>query len=235
MEVTKREVLASVTIVAIMLLFGFLISGRIQEAHIDQNEAYNKAIKIDSADVFEYGIRTNVGNAFVYGDLEAVDKVTYPEIGGEYMYARKVKEVYTMHTLTVKTGKTVRVQTYWTWDYAGEESIKCKEVTFCGMTFDSGKIDIPGAHYIDTIKEGSLSNVRYVYYGVDSKQTGTIFTDLRNGTISDNSTFWADQCIDDVTKVAEFDSWNGLFWFSWIVMTIGVVVGFYYLENRWLE
>ena len=29
-------------------------------------------------------MRTNVGNAFVYGDLKAVDTVTYPEIGGEY-------------------------------------------------------------------------------------------------------------------------------------------------------
>lgn len=46
-------------------------------------------------------MRTNAGNAFVYGDLKAVDTVTYPEIGGEYIYIEKVKERYTMHTRQV--------------------------------------------------------------------------------------------------------------------------------------
>lgn len=41
--------------------------------------------------MFQYGMDTNVGNAFVYGDLKAVDTVTYPEIGGEYMYVEKLK------------------------------------------------------------------------------------------------------------------------------------------------
>lgn len=41
--------------------------------------------------MFQYGKDTNVGNAFVYGDLKAVDTVTYPEIGGEYMYVEKSK------------------------------------------------------------------------------------------------------------------------------------------------
>ena len=83
MEITKREVLASVSIVAAMLLIGLLISGKIQNSIMDDNERYNKAVKIENEELFQYGIDTNVGDAFVYGDLEAVDTVTYPEIGGE--------------------------------------------------------------------------------------------------------------------------------------------------------
>ena len=85
-EITKREILASISIIAMMLLIGFVISGRISNYILDRNEKYNKAIKIESSDLFEYGMRTNVGYAFVYGDLKAVDAVSYPEINGEYMY-----------------------------------------------------------------------------------------------------------------------------------------------------
>lgn len=94
-EITKREILASISIIAVLLLIGFIISGKISDHLIDKNEKYNKAVKIKEQDLFEYGMRTDIGNAFVYGDLEAVDAVTYPEIGGKYMYVRKVEEHYT--------------------------------------------------------------------------------------------------------------------------------------------
>ena len=100
-EITKREILASISIIAVMLLIGVLIAGRISDWELDRNEKYNKAIKIKTQDLFEYGMRTNVGNAFVYGELEAVDTVTYPELDSVYMYVEKVKERYTKHTRQV--------------------------------------------------------------------------------------------------------------------------------------
>ena len=132
-EITKREILASISIIAMMLLIGFVISGRISNYILDRNEKYNKAIKIESSDLFGYGMRTNVGYAFVYGDLKAVDTVSYPEINGEYMYIEKIEEHYNMHTRTVTTtdskGKThTRTETYWSWDYAGSEEQRCSEI-----------------------------------------------------------------------------------------------------------
>ena len=100
-EITKREIIASISIIAVMILIGVLISEKISEHQMDKNEVYNKAVKIESTDLFQYGMDTNVGNAFVYGDLKAVDTVTYPEIGGEYMYVEKVKEKYTIYTKTL--------------------------------------------------------------------------------------------------------------------------------------
>ena len=114
-KITKREILASIFIIAVMILFGILISSKISEHQMDKNEIYNKAVKIESQEMFQYGMDTNVGNAFVYGELKAVDTVTYPEIGGEYMYVEKVKERYTMHTRTVTyttgSGKTRQTHT----------------------------------------------------------------------------------------------------------------------------
>lgn len=75
-EITKREVLASISIIAVMILVGILISAKITERQMDRNEVYNKAVKIDSQEMFSYGMRTNVGNAFIYGTLQAVDPVS---------------------------------------------------------------------------------------------------------------------------------------------------------------
>lgn len=236
-EIKKREVLASVSIVAIMLLIGVLIAGKISTYQMDKNEMYNKAVKIETKEMFQYGMDTNVGNAFVYGDLKAVDTVTYPEIGGEYMYVEKVKEQYTMHTrvVTHSNGKTTYTTTeiYWTWDRVGSEDIKCKEVSFCGVNFASNKIDLPGTDYIDTIKESS--HVRYKYYAVGTEYKGTLFTDLREKTISENSKFYNSLTIEKTLAYLESGIALWVFWLFWIVLIGGVVFGFYCLDNKWLD
>lgn len=237
-EITKREILASISIIAVMLLIGVLISSKISEHQLDANEVYNKAVKIDNTDLFQYGMETNVGNAFVYGNLVAVDTVTYPEIGGEYMYVEKVKEKYTKHTRTVtykdSNGKThTKKETYWTWDRVGSEDKKCQEISFCGITFNSNKIDLPSTDYIDTIKESS--HIRYKYYGVGTNYTGTIFTDLRDKTILDNTQFYNNKNIEETVKYLESGGGVIIFWIFWILLTGGCVFGFYYAENKWLE
>ena len=240
-EITKREILASISIIAVMILFGILISSKISECQMDKNEIYNKAVKIESQEMFQYGMDTNVGNAFVYGDLKAVDTVTYPEIGGEYMYVEKIKEQYTMHTRQEAHTRTVNgksqtyytTETYWTWDKVGSEDIKCKEILFCGVIFTSNKIDLPGTDYIDTIKESS--HVRYKYYGVDTEYKGTIFTDLRDKTISDNTSFYNNLTIDETIERLESDFPIIIFWIFWVILIGGMVFGFYYLDNRWLD
>jgi hypothetical protein len=239
--ITKRELLASITIIAILLLIGVWISNGIMDAKLDAVAVYNKAVKIETNDMFEYGMRTNVGNAFVYGDLKAVDTVTYPEIGGEYMYVRKVKERYTMHTRTVTRTRTVNsktqtyttVETYWTWDEVDRESKTCEKVMFLDVEFDTSKIDIPGCEYIETIKESS--KIRYKYYGTGTEFTGTIFADLRDKTIPDDTSFYKGMTIDQTVEYLKRPSGLVFFWFMWIFLMSGCVYGFYYLDNRWLE
>ena len=240
-EITKREILTSISIIAIMLLIGLLIGDKIADYQRDQNEVYNKAVKIESQEIFEYGMRTNVGNAFVYGDLEAVDTVTYPEIGGAYMYVEKVEEHYNKHTRRVSHTRTVNgksqtyytTEVYWSWDYAGSESLACEEISFLGVVFDANKIEIPGDHYIDTIKESS--HVRYKYYGVDAHFSGTIFADLRDNTIQDDTPFYDDLTIEETVRRLESGVMLGVFWIVWVVLICVCVFIFYRFENRWLE
>ena len=239
-KITKREVIVSISIIAILLIIGLVISNKIVEYQTDKNEIYNKAVKIESSEIFQYGMNTNVGNAFVYGELNAVDTVSYPEIGGSYMYVQKVEEHYNQHTKTEtytgSNGKThIRTKVYYSWDYAGEESVKCKEIEFCDVKFDSYKIALPSTFYIDTIKKSS--KVRYQYYGVSTSYKGTVFTDLRDNTISNNSSFYTNMDINNTLEyiAASQTATLIIFWVAWII-SIGVIVFlFYKAENKWLE
>lgn len=239
-EITAREIIASVVILAVMLLAGLSISNWMDEYRMDRNEVYNKSLKIEDAELFQYGLRTDAGLAFVYGELKAVDTVTYPEIGGEYLAVERVKERYTQHTRQVahtrKVGKTMQTyyttEVYWTWDRVDSETKHAEKISFNGVEFDYGKIDIPGSHYIDTIKESS--HVRYKYYGVDTQFQGTIYTSMKNGTISDGSNFYENMTAQETYEALLASDFRPLFWIIWIILTGVLIFGFYYIDNRWL-
>ena len=138
-KITKREVLVSVIIVSVMLLLGIVIHGNINDQLMLEYQKYNTALQIENdSELFVYGMKTNVGNAFVYGDLKAIDTVTYPEIGGAYSYVEKVKERYTRHTRTVTKTKTVNGKTktytetevYYTWDKVDSWDKHSEKISF---------------------------------------------------------------------------------------------------------
>ena len=250
MEIKPREIIVSISIVAIMLLIGLQIHEKIQASQLDANEKYNKAVKIESTDLFQYGMDTNVGNAFVYGDLLAVDTVTYPEIDGEYIYVEKIEKRYERHTRTVTKedangNEYTETEVYYTWDTENIESKHSNEIMFCGVVFPYGKIDLPYSDHITTIKGDrvwsweSFENVKvkFEYYGIRTKYTGTIFTELKDKTISDDTNFYENKTIEETVDYLKSDSIIGfiLFWMLWILLTGCCVYGFCYLDNRWLD
>lgn len=243
-KITKREIIASISIVAILLMIGFAISGRISEKRLDTLQQYNTALKIEDTDLFEYAMDTNAGNAFVYGNLIAIDTVSYPDIKGQYMYIEKVTEKYRRHTRTVTKTRTVNGKTqtytdtevYWSWDRVDSEDKMSKDVNFCGVAFKSSLFSLPAATYIDTVSGGY--HIRYKYYGCNPEYTGTIFAKLADNTISSENgeiTFYNNHNIEETIEALEFFNWNVLFWIFWIILMGACVFGFYYIDNRWLE
>lgn len=237
-RVTRREILMSIPIVAVLFLVGMWISGMI-ESHIDdKNAEYYSAVQITEPDIFQFNMQTNVGNAFVYGVLEAVDTVSYPDIQGEFMSLRKVTERYTMHTRVVTTtdskGRShTRTEVYYSWDYVGEEEKHSEKLQFMGSEFDFSKFNIPTQDYIDTVYESHT--VRYKFYGSATKYTGTVYTELRNGTISESSKFYESMNIDETIKQCTSNAWIYVFWIFWVIFMVAAVVGFYAIDNKWLE
>ena len=247
--ITKREILFSVVIISVMLALGFLISSNISNALMDDYQQYNTALQINNdKNVFRHGMKTNIGNAFVYSDLCALDPVSFDEIEGSYSHVKKVKERNTRHTRTVtksrinaqgKTETYTETETYYTWDYVNREVKNATTISFCGVSFDYGTIEFPSEREITTVYQGnewwhSVGDVRYVYYGSPIECRGTLYALLENNSIS-NVHFYYDSNIKETINSLESEWQLILFWVIWIIVIIGLTIGFYYLNNKWLE
>lgn len=242
MEITKREVIGSVVIVALMLIIGFAISEKIQQNMLEDYQVYDTAAKIDDdKELFEYGMKTNVGYAFVYGKLKTLDPVSYPEVSGKYSYIKKEEQEYREHYTyeeeeykdsNGKKRTRRKEKKYWTWDTMRTESKTATRILFLDVEFAYEKIPFPSSHQLETVKTGY--HRRNVYYGTDTDFQGTIFTSLKENTI--NSTeFYKNQTISETIEDLESGTEVIIFWIFWILLTIGLVLGFYYLDNKWLN
>ena len=235
MEITNREIIASISILAIMIIQGFFISDKIQTSKQDEVAKYSKAVKIKEEDIFSYSMRTNVGNAFVEGELKALEPVSYEDIKGEYLKVDRVQERYTMHTRTVTTtvnGKPrTTVQTYWTWDVINRDSKTSPTVNFLGRDFDTSKFNLPDTEYIDTVSDGH--NLRSKYYGYPVTSDVTIFSSLKDDTISDNTTVYTSNMATTVETLTSYPP-PIVFWVIWTIITFFIIYLFCYLDNDWL-
>ena len=234
MEITKREILVAIIIFILLICFGFLIHTAIQQKLDDQNQIYDQALKIDKVSDFEYGLKTSIGHAFIFGTLKAVDTVSLPDIPGEYIRIEKTKERYTQHTYTSTDSKGhTTVHTYWSWDTVDRDLFHSNEVSFMEHIFPYDKFNISTEHYLDTLYESP--HVRYIYYVTDTEYVGTIFTKLSDGTISDNTNFYEGQTIEQVNESLHKRGLTIiLFWIGWLIITGLLIYGFFYLENRYL-
>lgn len=238
-KVTLREAIASISILAIMCIIGVIIGDKINDNTADRVARYNKALKVRDTELFVYSMNTSTGDTVVEGELIAVDPVTFDEVGGEYMYIEKVKEVYTMHTRTVTTtdsdGKThTKTETYWTWDYAGTDTKSCDTVNFLGVDFPSSKFSTPSTSHIDTQKVSSL--VRYKYYGAPTsmKPMSALMT-LKDGTIQDDKVTLSNATIEQLVDSVDSNFWLYVFWIVWLALSGGIIYYFCYAENDWLN
>ncbi len=242
MEIKKREVIASVVIVAFMLIVGFAISEKIRQSLLEDYQVYDTAVQIDDdKELFEYGMKTNVGYSFVYGELKTLDPVSYSEVSGQYSYIKKEEQEYRRHSRTVtktytdskgKTHTKTETEYYWTWDTMRTESKKATQISFLDVEFSYEKIPFPPSHQLEIVNTGY--HKRNVYYGTETDFQGTLFTSLKENTIN-NTKFYKNQTIAETIENLETGAEIVIFWILWILLIIGLVVGFYYLENKWLD
>lgn len=238
MEITKREIIASIAITCFLIIVGILIGNKLNESHIDSVNEYNKALKIKDTDLFEYAMKTNAGNAFIEGKLIALNPVSYDRISGKYLYVKEVKEKYVMKTKVVTTrvnGKTrTKVKTYWVWEEVDRSDKTSDMISFLDIKFQTSKINIPSIEYIETIKESS--HIRYKYYGYPVESYGTIYTTLKNNTIeNENNNFYKDKNIEETLDYLSSNIFIFIFWIVWIIVICCIVYYFCLLENDWLN
>lgn len=238
-DITLRELIASLVIIAVLFILGIIISEHISANESNYNLILEQSAQITDPDLFKYGMNTNIGNAFVFGDYEAINPVTFEGVDGLYSEITQTHQEYRRHTRTVtetytENGKTktrTRQEKYWTWDYVGSDTRKVDKIIFCGSEFDYELIKLPDTQHITTIKTGY--HKRDVYAGKKSKYNGTIYTELRNGTITKTTLLETD--IENAMEHMKKHGGIIVFWILWVCLIIGSVFGFYYIDNKWLE
>ncbi|MBQ3281575.1 MAG: hypothetical protein IJH41_04105 [Eubacterium sp.] len=239
-EITARELAFSLIITLLMLAVGFLISEEISSDADEANREYEQAIKIDNdQELFEYGIHTNAGNAFVYGTLEALDPVSVPEIEGQYAVIEIRKERYTMHTRIVThtdgRGHTyTTTEIYYTWDEVDRDEVTCSRIAFIDHEFEYGMIGFPDPDYNTTVKESAT--IRYKYYTCKTEYEGAIYTYLGDDTIKETNLITAKD-IDEAVKKKRMSPglMVGIFWIIWIGLAAGAIFAFCAHDNEWIE
>lgn len=244
LSITKREIIVSIAIVAIMMLFGFMISDSINDARLDKLQEYNTALKIPDNDteLFQYALDTDVGNVFVEGKLKFLDPISIDDIDGQYSYISRELEKYTRHTRTVTKTRTnadgetetyTEKEVYWSWDHVKTDRWESKQINFNGIDFPTDKIEIPGSRYHSTVSCGH--HKRYVYRVRDMEWQGTIYAKIKNHTFESQADFRESTDIEEMLEYYTVFNWLWLFWPFWIILTGALVYGFYYIDNEWLE
>lgn len=235
-ELTVREAIVSVIILCVLAVVGLNIANRIHNHIVDSNNKYETAVQIDNnQEQFSYALKTNYGDALVYGHLDVVDETNIDDVRG--MYVSRELEKYTRHTRieSYKCGKSTchRTVVYWTWDHVKTDYSKSGWVTFCGEKFSTSVFPIPSDHYVKTV--GAGHHLRHVYRRVDSHYIGTLYAFVDNHTIM-HPEFKPNVSINNA--VEEFKSSFAakyIFWVVWIILSIGGVIAFCYQENVWLN
>lgn len=246
MEIKPREILVSVIIVLVMVAAGIAIYNAIQRSATRTAEIYATATIIQDPEQFRYGMETSFGNALLYGSVTSEESVTFDEIGGGFLYIRKVREDYVKHTRTWtdSNGKKHK-KTYWTWDYISSDSRNVKQIAFLECDFPYGLFDMP-SYRLNLTEAGVSNRGNYIYKGLSTRYyyqvtqngiTGTLLANLRDGTMISQSALYGYKTPQQViTDKQGAGTWIAVvFWILWIAGTGGIVYGFCYLENRWLD
>ena len=232
MEITKREIIFSMVILSLFIIIGITIDTIINNRHNDKIAEYTKAVQIQNQELFQYALDTNIGNALVEAEIKAIDTVTYEGLNDTYLMVTRDIERYTRHTRQVKRGKTWHTEVYWTWYLINSETKECKEITINEIKFNRDKIILPSRKYIET--DNFAPKLRYKYYGIDKNLQGTLFTYINDKTINNTKVYYAKD-IDHTIKTIENNSEIIVFRVFWVLFTLGSILGFYYINNNWLE
>lgn len=243
MEITKREILFSTIILSIMIGLGIWISNPIVGALTEDALEVVSAVRVDDANKFGYIKRTNVGMFLAEGELIANDTIRLADFPGIYSRIVKIKEEYCMHTETYtetdeKGNTTTHTRVYHSWDEKGRENFESKSFTFLGWRFSAEEIGY-GVSTVNskTVYDKKLwgSDVRYIYHTTPITVKGMMKGNVENKTWK-NLRFKRDYTIKQEVEKAERNTEMVpvVFWIFWMMLTAGLICGFYAFENHWL-
>lgn len=244
-EITVRELIAAPTILGIMLVLGFVIGGKIDNAVQAKNLMYHSAPHVETVEAFKDRLETDNRHIFSSGHMAAVWPVNfanmytndYPE--GDYLYVSVHREEYRRHEehWTDDDGNH-HVRVYYSWDADGSKERWAPAVVFNDCPFPTAKFDFKVPRKYLGCRGGGLlvGSHRYKYYCLLKDYDGIVFTKIENKDIF-NAEFYTEFGMDIDALEEDLTTSHAvqLFWSLWIVLTIALIIIFFYADNYWLE
>lgn len=242
-DLTLRELVFSVLIVGVMVLIGFFISEVIERKVNDSNLRYNQAVALLTNDQFKHALDTDVGYVFANGRLVADSPVKNEHLEGEYLSVYVEHQQYRKHTrrvaytVTDSKGRShtkYRTETYWSWDTMSRSSSHSPTVTYCGVNFPYNKF---GYSWIgsDTTRHSTGFHARDVVTVVPKTFIASVFGEAKSKTLVGDGLTLAPISIEAYRKDLTTSHAISIFWIIWCVVIVFALVGFYFIQNDWLE
>lgn len=118
-----------------------------------------------------------------------------------------------------------------------EETVKkrANTVVFNDVELPTSKFDF----HISEKRVGGAKHFddRWTFRAIMPEWDGILFTEVSDGNIKDSSPFYVHHGKDINALVEDLTSSHGvlIFWIIWALLIIGATIGFFYIDNRWLE
>jgi hypothetical protein len=243
-EITLGEALFAVLIAGALTFCGFLIDWQVEKRVRDSQLRYRQAAEASSPEQFAWALDTDVGDLFAEGTVEAVDPVKFGRAEGEWLSYRADYQEHRMHTRVVTytvtdakghTHVRHRTETYWSWDTYKTEHEEAERVSFLGREFKADEFDLRGVRRkYKTIDDGWRKRIEFS--AVPKEASGAAFmTTAEGGKLKGKAEFTAGTTSAKLREDYTTSHASAVFWTLWILFTVGAVVAFFVIDNKWLD
>lgn len=167
-------------------------------------------------------------NFIICGVFQADDPVGYPDMGGEYIYAREVREERVRHKRTRTSGKIRTTSYYYSWDVKGTEQIRCDNISVLGLNIPCDNMTISAG--VDRVVRVSAGiDARYVYCGCKDNQPGTVLVNMSEGGAVREAELYVNMDIQDIVDIYNGDTFMNIA-FYWLICCLVFVFAFGLME-----
>ncbi len=153
---------------------------------------------------------------------------------------------------------TERVETYWEWDVEHRDRYESPTVSFNGREYPKNQFSGYDPEYLDTSNSDLFdldaldekwnaktrgryayisTHKRYSYKVVPAHLEGSTYISLASHEIPNKVSLHRDTSVENLyqASLSSATFWIVLFWIIWIMVTGGLIFGYCYLDNDYLE
>lgn len=196
----RNRWLIVIGLIVVSVLLDIVVGFGLSNKERQHASVYRTALKTTNKDRFNYIVKSQQGKVVSYAKMTGSDPAKFHEMTTkrQFMAVRRTLERYTMHTRTYTDSKgNTHTETYWTWDYAGDDEVHTKKLTIFGRRYSAAKFNLDcfykdidadklinhgtglsgGYYYLNGIE-------RYRYEIIPIAVKGSFLADTNKGTLS---------------------------------------------------